>query len=366
MLKTSDFYYDLPEELIAQTPLEPRDSSRLLVYNRTTGEVFHRHFRDVGDYLNPGDLLVVNTTKVYPARIFAYTEHGGKVEILLLKRQNLTDWECLVKPGKKCREGVILVVNEELKAEIISRTDDGMWEMDQPWEGFDNVILASPVLKTRRMSDNGTTIEFIYTNFPDADAESALNCSYDALKFFRRLYKIAGEENTYIKFSLSASGTSGGYSRKNFITLNSGSFNEYILRNTAHEISHFWWNKAPVESWHDWLNESFAEFSALQYLRHARGEEAYAERVEMYREKTRRIRPIWGIDRADREAHTALYEKGSVLLADLLVRVGEEPFFDFLAAVIRARIADTPAFLDLAETRLGLENRNWIEQRLKQ
>lgn len=125
MLKTSDFYYDLPEELIAQTPLEPRDSSRLLVYNRTTGEVFHRHFRDVGDYLKPSDLLVVNTTKVYPARIFAYTEHGGKVEILLLKRQNLTDWECLVKPGKKCREGVILVVNEELKAEIISRTDDG-------------------------------------------------------------------------------------------------------------------------------------------------------------------------------------------------------------------------------------------------
>lgn len=125
MLKTSDFYYDLPEELIAQTPLEPRDSSRLLVYNRTTDEVFHRHFRDVGDYLKPGDLLVVNTTKVYPARIFAYTEHGGKVEILLLKRQNLTDWECLVKPGKKCREGVILVVNEELKAEMISRTDDG-------------------------------------------------------------------------------------------------------------------------------------------------------------------------------------------------------------------------------------------------
>ena len=79
----------------------------------------------MGDYLKPGDLLVVNTTKVYPARIFAYTEHGGKVEILLLKRQNLTDWECLVKPGKKCREGVILVVNEELKAEIISRTDDG-------------------------------------------------------------------------------------------------------------------------------------------------------------------------------------------------------------------------------------------------
>ena len=125
MLKTSDFYYDLPEELIAQTPVEPRDSSRLLVYNRQTDEVCHRHFRDIGDYLKAGDLLVINTTKVYPARIYSYTKNGGKVEILLLKRLNLTDWECLVKPGKKCKESVVLTVNEELSLEILSRTDDG-------------------------------------------------------------------------------------------------------------------------------------------------------------------------------------------------------------------------------------------------
>lgn len=249
---------------------------------------------------------------------------------------------------------------------IISRTADGMWEMEQPWEIFDNVILASPVLKSRRMNDNGTTIEIIYTNFPDADVDSTMNCSFDALKLFRRLYKVAVDENTYIKFSLSASGASGGYSRKNFITLNSKGFNEYVLSNTAHEISHFWWNKAPVDSWHDWLNESFAEFSALQYIRHARGEAAYARRVNTYREETRRIRPIWGIDRSDREAHIALYKKGSVLLADMLIRVGEETFFDFLAAVIRARIADTPAFLDLAERQLGRANREWIEKRLKE
>ena len=124
-MKTSDFYYDLPEELIAQTPAEPRDSSRLLVYDRATDKVEHKVFRDLDDYLKKGDLLVVNTTKVYPARLFAYTEHGGKVEILLLKRINLTDWECLVKPGKKCREGTILVINEELSAEIVSKTEDG-------------------------------------------------------------------------------------------------------------------------------------------------------------------------------------------------------------------------------------------------
>ena len=124
-MKTSDFYYDLPEELIAQTPAEPRDSSRLLVYDRSTGKVEHRIFGDLGDYLKKGDLLVVNTTKVYPARLFAYTEHGGKVEILLLKRINLTDWECLVKPGKKCREGTVLTINEELSVEIVSKTEDG-------------------------------------------------------------------------------------------------------------------------------------------------------------------------------------------------------------------------------------------------
>ena len=141
--------------------------------------------------------------------------------------------------------------------------------MEQPWENFDNVILASPMLKSRRINDNGTTIELIYTDFPDAGADSALQCCHNALKFFRRLYKIAGDEDIYMKFLLSASGTSGGYSRKNFIMLSSRTFNEYVLKNTAHEIGHFWWNKAPVESWHDWLNESFAEFSALQYIRHA-------------------------------------------------------------------------------------------------
>ena len=125
MMKTSDFYYDLPEELIAQTPVYPRDSSRLLVYDRQKDEVSHRIFKDVTDYLKKGDVLVVNNTKVYPARIHAMTEHGGKVEILLLKRQNLTDWEVLVKPGKKCREGTVLKVNDELSVEILSRTEEG-------------------------------------------------------------------------------------------------------------------------------------------------------------------------------------------------------------------------------------------------
>ncbi|MBQ7642268.1 MAG: tRNA preQ1(34) S-adenosylmethionine ribosyltransferase-isomerase QueA, partial [Clostridia bacterium] len=124
-MKTSDFYYDLPEELIAQTPVEPRDSSRLLVYDRAQDKVEHRIFRDLPKYLKKGDLLVVNTTKVYPARIYAKTAFGGKVEILLLKRLDLKRWETLVKPGKKCKDGTILTVNGQLSAKILSKTDAG-------------------------------------------------------------------------------------------------------------------------------------------------------------------------------------------------------------------------------------------------
>ena len=113
-MKTSDFDYYLPEEQIAQTPAEPRDSSRLLVYDREKDEIYHKHFYDIVDFLKEGDVLVRNNTKVLPARIFAYTENGGKVEVLLLKRFNLTDWEVLVKPGKKARIGAKLTVSQDL------------------------------------------------------------------------------------------------------------------------------------------------------------------------------------------------------------------------------------------------------------
>lgn len=98
-LKKSDFYYDLPEELIAQTPAEPRDSSRLLVYDRSADKAEHKIFRDIKNYLRAGDVLVINNTKVLPARLYAHTEHGGRVEVLLLKRISSLRWEVLVKPG---------------------------------------------------------------------------------------------------------------------------------------------------------------------------------------------------------------------------------------------------------------------------
>ena len=123
-MKTSDFDYILPENLIAQTPVYPRDTSRLLVYNRKTDTIEHKHFYDIVDYLKEGDVLVRNNTKVLPARMFAYTEHGGKVEILLLKRFDLNEWEVLVKPGKKARIGAKLTISDELSLEVLSTIEE--------------------------------------------------------------------------------------------------------------------------------------------------------------------------------------------------------------------------------------------------
>jgi S-adenosylmethionine:tRNA ribosyltransferase-isomerase len=108
-MKTSDFDYNLPPERIAQTPVEPRDSSRLLVLDRSTGSLEHRLFRDIGEYLRPGDLLVLNRTRVIPARIYARKSTGGRVEILLLRREDLLTWECLVG-GKGLGVGKQLIV----------------------------------------------------------------------------------------------------------------------------------------------------------------------------------------------------------------------------------------------------------------
>ncbi|MBO5713885.1 MAG: tRNA preQ1(34) S-adenosylmethionine ribosyltransferase-isomerase QueA [Clostridia bacterium] len=123
-MKTSDFDYYLPENLIAQTPVEPRDSSRLLVFDRESDTVEHKRFYDIIDYLKEGDVLVRNNTKVLPARMFAYTPNGGKVEILLLKRFDLTEWEVMVKPGKKAKPGAKLTLSTDLSLEVLSTIEE--------------------------------------------------------------------------------------------------------------------------------------------------------------------------------------------------------------------------------------------------
>lgn len=142
-LKTSDFYFDLPEEQIAQDPLEDRSASRLMVLHRRTGTIEHRKFTDIVEYLRPGDCLVRNNTKVIPARLFGTREDTGAViEFLLLKRHEDDVWETLVKPGKKARTGVKVVFGEgELRGEIVEVQEDGNRRIRFSYEGIFEEIL---------------------------------------------------------------------------------------------------------------------------------------------------------------------------------------------------------------------------------
>jgi len=138
----SSYFYDLPEDLIAQKPLEPRDSSKLLVFNRKTQELNHQHFYDIVKYLNKGDVLVVNNSRVLPARLFGFKDTGAKIEILLQKRINLTDWEVIAKPFKRLEEGTIVTFSENLSCKVLNKQTYGLCKIQFIFEGVFEVRLA--------------------------------------------------------------------------------------------------------------------------------------------------------------------------------------------------------------------------------
>ena len=141
-MKTSDFYYDLPKELIAQSPMENRASSRLLVYDRSKKTIEDRVFSDIIDYLRPGDVLVRNDTRVIPARIFGHREEtGGTMELLLLKRIDGKRWECLAKPGRRAKPGLTFRVSDELSVTVIDTLEDGNKIIELQYDGILEEIL---------------------------------------------------------------------------------------------------------------------------------------------------------------------------------------------------------------------------------
>ena len=160
-MKTSDFNFHLPEELIAQHPLEKRDTSRLMVLDKATGEIEHNHFYDVLNYLNPGDTLVLNNTRVLPARLIGEKENtGGKIEFLLLKRIEGDKWECLAKPGKRAKIGTIFTFGEgKLKCKVVDIVEEGNRIIEFIYDGiFEQVLdelgeMPLPPYITERLED---------------------------------------------------------------------------------------------------------------------------------------------------------------------------------------------------------------------
>ncbi len=195
-MKTSDFYYDLPKELIAQDPLEDRSSSRLMCLNRETGEIFHRHFYEIIDFLHPGDTLVINNTKVIPARLIGEKEETGAViEVLLLIRvQNMeATWETLVRPGKKCRPGTrISFGNGLLTGEVIQIAEEGNRYVRFTYDGvFEEILdqlgeMPLPPYITHKLADR-TRYNTVYAKYDGSAAAptAGLHFTQDLLEQIR-------------------------------------------------------------------------------------------------------------------------------------------------------------------------------------
>lgn len=279
--------------------------------------------------------------------------------------------------GARATTGIIIVAKTRLAGNVAVVVNDNYtvsgsgiverlgneWKMLQPWGGFDLQIVASPNLKSKKMTSNGRTFEVVYTDFADVDVDSALVACDKALRFYTKLFK-TNPSNHYIKFLVVPS-RGGGISRKNFIAYTARRFNENFKTAICHEMGHFWWNKAPTFSWEDWLNEGFAEFSMLWYIKCHFSKHIFDCYLEACCENARHACPIYEVDRDSPEAYDALYNKGALLLYDLSQKVGEEKFFGFIQGVAEREISSTGQLLKYAEDTLGHDVKEWIEDRIK-
>jgi hypothetical protein len=241
---------------------------------------------------------------------------------------------------------------------------DSCWLMTQSWESFDILLVASKDLKVKRIEQGNIYMETVYATFPESDIDSIFIAFRDVLEFFNLRF---GQEDgeVYFKFIIDPTEGQGGYGRKNLIRLKASSFSDYFKLGIAHELSHSWWQKADTGSWEDWLNESFAEYSMLMYLRDRMDVELYNRTLERYRQNSENMPAIWGIERTSDQAYTTLYEKGALLLIALEHKLGEEQMEIFLCLLIDKSVDNTADYLKELESFSSREIRAWFEDELK-
>ena len=200
-MKTDDFDYYLPENLIAQTPLLQRDASRLLILDKKTGQIEHKHFSDIIDYLNKGDVLVLNDTKVMPARLYGIKEEtNAAIEILMLKENSTNTWTCLAKPAKRVKEGSVIVFSDKLKANCVGIGEDGIRIMQFIYDGlFDEILdelgeMPLPPYIHQKLKDKDRYQTVYAKNIGSAAAPTA------GLHFTEELLERAKEKGVLIEY----------------------------------------------------------------------------------------------------------------------------------------------------------------------
>ena len=261
---------------------------------------------------------------------------------------------------------VRISINKDYKINgsgLVTRMNN-YWQMDQPWETFDILIVASKDLKTKKMEQGNIRVETAYATFPETDIDSLIITFSDVLEFFTTRFGGQSGE-VYLKFIIDPTEGLGAYGRKNLIRIKASKFSNYFKRGIAHELSHSWWQKADKKTWQDWLNESFAEYSMLLYMRERIGRDLYNETIETYKKDARKMPPIWGIERTSKDAYTTLYEKGSLLLIALEQKLGKEQMSAFLRLIIDKSINNTADYLKILEESSSKEIKDWFEDQLK-
>ena len=246
---------------------------------------------------------------------------------------------------------------------LVTRSGD-RWVVTRDEPSWDIVVIAAPDLRVRRLGGNDSgSIEVCYAKLEPEQADRIASDAGRLLTTLGTWLGPASSKSLRIVFVERKSG--GGYYRTGFMTLIWDPNYQGLIQYAAHETAHFWWGRGQATTWEDWLNESFAEYTALMVMREWYGDEVFAERLASYRKEAETAPPIWGLDRNHSAAHSALYRKGPLLLRELEQKIGESRFRDLLTALVARRVGTTENMLATLEELTSKQVRVAFEESLK-
>lgn len=237
----------------------------------------------------------------------------------------------------------------------------GNWRLVETEPTSDMIVVAAPKMTTRNQEVGGLKLRIDSASASDAAVEQLARDAADIVAHYSRWYGPANLRTA--RFVLNPRPTGGGYVRPRFMSL---PYSADQMTWLAHEIGHFWWTGAQADSWKDWLNESFAAYSSVRYIREVKGEKDYEAQVQAARKRSTGKPPIWGISRNDRNAHDVLYDKGALRMLALEETIGQDKFNNFLATLHHDRIKNTAALLQTLEKQTTAEVRQKFETMLKE
>lgn len=274
-------------------------------------------------------------------------------------------WYPVCRTGSSITSQLKISIDEKYKVSgsgIVEKQDD-YWLMKQDWNSFDNVIVASKKLNIKSVKDEKMKIDVVFSDLTEKDTDSVITGCKDVLSFYRNIF--GTKDSTYLKFVVAPINKGGGYSRKHFVSFGSTQFDLYTIGGIAHEIAHFWWLKANTNTWEDWLNESFAEYSQLMFLREKYGNEVFTNKINDYEKNSKNTPSVWEADRNSNEAYKVFYFKGSLILYELEKKLGKEKFYRFMKIVADNEVSTTSCLLELIKQNFNEEVSFWLETELK-